>query len=229
MRGIDLTISAGEFVAVVGPNGAGKSTLIKAILGLASLAAGSLELFGAIGTRDRSRIGYVPQRQTVGGPIPSTVYEVVASGRLADGRWTPLRRADHVATQRALDRFSLSGVARQPVSELSGGQQRRVLIARALVRDVELVLLDEPIAGVDVDAQAELASVLDSLAIGGTTIVVVTHELVPIEQSLTRVVWVSRGQIEYDGPPTAAILSATSEPFAHHDGGGPHDRGLLES
>lgn len=224
---LNLAISAGEFVAVVGPNGAGKSTLMKAMLGLARIDAGSIALFGSRGTRQRSRIGYVPQRQTLSGAIPTTVYEVVASGCLADGRWTPLRRGDHEATRVAIDRLSLSELARKPVSDLSGGQQRRVLIARALVRDVELLMLDEPIAGVDVDAQAELAQILDSLAMSGTTIVVVTHELAPFEQSLTRVVWVSRGQIEYDGPPTSAILSATSEPFTHHE---PHPsgRGLLE-
>ncbi|HVQ89050.1 MAG TPA: ATP-binding cassette domain-containing protein [Actinomycetes bacterium] len=228
LRDVDLSISPGEFVAVVGPNGAGKSTLIKAMLGLASVDAGTIELFGTPGTRGRSRIGYVPQRQTVSGALPTNVYEVVASGCLADGRWTPLRRSDHAATARALKRLSLDQLAYEPVTRLSGGQQRRVLIARALVRDVELLLLDEPTAGVDVDAQADLADALDALAIGGTTIVVVTHELAPFEQSLTRVVWVNRGRVEYDGPPTASILSATSEPFAHHHSDPPPDRGLLE-
>jgi zinc transport system ATP-binding protein len=229
IHGVDLSVSPGEFVALVGPNGSGKSTLVKAIVGLAEVQSGSVELFGAEGATRRSRVGYVPQRHTAGGPIPSTVEEVVSSGCLADRRWRPLGRTDREATAAALDRLGLAPLARKPVERLSGGQQRRVLIARALVRDVQFLVLDEPTAGLDAEAQAELAEVLDQLSRTGTTILVVTHDTGPFERSLTRIVWISHGRIEYDGPPTEAILRATGEPFAHHDDDpSPPERRLMD-
>jgi zinc transport system ATP-binding protein len=116
-----------------------------------------------------------------------------------------------------MERAGVDDLARQPVHTLSGGQQRRVLIARALASEAELLLLDEPTAGVDVEAQAGVVEVLGALSRQGTTIVVVTHDLEPVSSHLTRVVWVSHGRIEYDGAPTQAVLIAASEPFAHHD------------
>ena len=220
LRDVDFAVCAGEFVAIVGPNGSGKSTLVKAIVGLADRSAGELDLFGvpAERYRERWRIGYVPQRHTVGGPIPATVREVVMSGRLPrSGLWRPPKAADRSAVSRAMERVGVSDLASQPVHQLSGGQQRRVLIARALAAETELLLLDEPTAGVDVEAQASLVEVLGALSRQGVTIAVVTHELEPFSSHLTRVVWVSHGRIEYDGDPTQAVLLAASEPFAHHD------------
>jgi zinc transport system ATP-binding protein len=220
LHDIDFAICAGEFTAIVGPNGSGKSTLVKSILGLTDRSAGELDLFGvpAEQYRERWRIGYVPQRHTVGGPIPATVREVVASGRLPrSGLWTLPKAADRSAVSRAMERVGVSDLADQPVHQLSGGQQRRVLIARALAAETELLLLDEPTAGVDVDSQAALVDVLGALSRQGVTIAVVTHDLEPFSAHLTRVVWVSHGRIEYDGDPTQAILLAASEPFAHHD------------
>ncbi len=220
LHDIDFAICAGEFTAIVGPNGSGKSTLVKSILGLTDRSAGELDLFGvpAEQYRERWRIGYVPQRHTVGGPIPATVREVVASGRLPrSGLWTLPKAADRSAVSRAMERVGVSDLATQPVHQLSGGQQRRVLIARALAAETELLLLDEPTAGVDVDSQAALVDVLGALSRQGVTIAVVTHDLEPFSSHLTRVVWVSHGRIEYDGDPTQAILLAASEPFAHHD------------
>ena len=112
------------------------------------------------------------------------------------------------------------------VQRLSGGQQRRTLIARALASETELLLLDEPTAGIDVEAQAALSQTLQELASQGTTIVLVTHDLAPFEAHLTRVVWVNRGRIDYDGPPTQSVLTAASEPFAHHIED-PNDRSAL--
>jgi zinc transport system ATP-binding protein len=220
LRDIDFAICAGEFTAIVGPNGSGKSTLVKSLLGLATRSSGDLDLFGlpAEQYRERWRIGYVPQRHTVGGPIPATVREVVASGRLPrSGLWRLPSAADRSAVNRAMERVDISDLASQPVHQLSGGQQRRVLIARALAAETELLLLDEPTAGVDVESQAALVQVLGDLSRQGVTIAVVTHDLEPFSPHLTRVVWVSHGRIEYDGDPTQAILLAASEPFAHHD------------
>ena len=220
LRGVDFAICAGEFTAIVGPNGSGKSTLVKSVLGLTTRSAGDLELFGVPDDRFRQRwrLGYVPQRLTVGGPIPTTVAEVVTSGRLA--RLGVLRRpskTDRLAVQTAMERVGIADLAGRQIQALSGGQQRRVLIARALAGEAELLLLDEPTAGVDVEAQAAVIDVLGSLSRSGTTIAVVTHDLEPFAPHLTRVVWVSHGRIAYDGDPTQAIMVAASEPFAHHD------------
>ena len=201
---------------------------MKSVLGLADRSEGELELFGvpAEQYRQRWRIGYVPQRQTVGGPIPATVREVVMSGRLPrSGLWRLPSTSDRAAVAQAMKRVDISDLATRRVHQLSGGQQRRVLIARALAAETELLLLDEPTAGVDAESQAALVDVLGDLSRQGVTIAVVTHELEPFSPHLTRVVWVNHGRIVYDGDPTQAILVATSEPFAHHDHGDdpPHD------
>ena len=220
LREVTLSINAHDFVAIVGPNGAGKSTLVKGILGLVTVASGTASLFGEPATdfAQRWRIGYVPQRHTVGGPIPATVREVVTSGRLPRSgllRWAS--GADRRAVENAMERVGISDLARRPVHQLSGGQQRRVLMARALAAEAELMLLDEPTAGVDVEAQASVVEVLATLSASGVTVAVVTHDLEPFARHLTRVIWVSRGGISYDGPPTPAIVAAASEPFSHHD------------
>jgi zinc transport system ATP-binding protein len=220
LSGIDIAINEHDFLAIVGPNGAGKSTLVKGILGLVDVNASRAELFGVIASTfdQRWRIGYVPQRQSVGGPIPTTAREVVASGRLSRSgvlRWSSA--TDRRAVDQSMERVGIARLARRPVNQLSGGQQQRVLIARALAAEAELLLLDEPTAGVDIDAQAAVVDVLADLGRSGVTIVVVTHDLEPFAAYLTRVLWVSRGGISYDGPPTPAIVAAASEPFSHHD------------
>lgn len=220
LRDVDVSINEHDFIAIVGPNGAGKSTLVKGILGLVTIESGTAELFGvpAADFDQHWRIGYVPQRHTLGGPIPATVREVVVSGRLPRAgflRWSS--PADRRAVEQAMERVGIADLARRPVHQLSGGQQRRVLIARALAAEAELMLLDEPTAGVDVEAQASVVDVLADLSRSGVTITVVTHDLEPFATHLTRVMWVSRGGISYDGPPTPAIVSAASEPFSHHD------------
>jgi zinc transport system ATP-binding protein len=226
LHDVDLAVNAHDFVALVGSNGAGKSTLVKGVLGLVEVSHGMVRLFGrpADEFSERWRIGYVPQRHTVGGPIPATVREVVISGRLPRSgllRWSSA--ADRDAVDEAMRRVGIVELARRPVHELSGGQQRRVLIARALAAEAELLILDEPTAGVDVEAQAAVVQVLGELSRAGVTVVVVTHDLAPFTDQLTRVVWVGRGGIAYDGPPTAQIVAAASEPFTHHDHPEPYD------
>jgi zinc transport system ATP-binding protein len=204
VRDLDFEMSRGDVVAVLGPNGSGKSTLVRGLLGLVPLLAGSVRIFGADirSVRRARRVGYVPQRHTVGSGIPSTVREVVASGRLA-GRppWRAFTTEDGDAIQRALDTVGLAGHDRTPVSRLSGGQQRRVLIARALAGDPALLILDEPTAGVDLANQRQLTETLATLRSHGTTTLLVAHELGPMEPLVTRVVVVRDGSIVYDGPP----------------------------
>ncbi|MFI7443835.1 metal ABC transporter ATP-binding protein [Nonomuraea indica] len=204
LRGVDLTVRPGEVVALLGPNGSGKSTLVRALLGLIPLSGGQTLVYGSPPARFRQwwRVGYVPQRLQVGGGVPATVREVVASGRIA--RQSRLRRtsaADRAAVDAALESVGLAGRAGDPVQELSGGQQQRVLIARALAGEPDTYVMDEPTAGVDAETQQLLADTLATLVLEGKTIVLVAHELGPLEPLVTRGVVVRDGRIAHDGPP----------------------------
>ena len=213
---VDLTVAPGESVAVLGSNGSGKTTLARGILGLAPLLAGQLEVLGApVGRRrERGRVGYVPQRHTISGAVPATVREVVSVGRLARlGLFRRLGGADRRAVEDAIAAVGLTDRTDDPVATLSGGQQRRVLVARALAAEPELLLMDEPTAGVDAASQDALAGVLAGVKAAGTTLLVVTHETGPLADVLDRAVVVDHGRIRYDGP------LAGAEPWA---GGGHH-------
>ncbi|MCL2316506.1 MAG: metal ABC transporter ATP-binding protein, partial [Actinomycetia bacterium] len=182
LRDIGLTLTSGETVALLGGNGSGKTTLLRALLGLVPLAAGRAELFGTpVGAfREWWRVGYVPQRGRLR-VASATVEEVVASGRLARRRWfRPAGQDDRAATARALELVNLDHLAHRPVAQLSGGQRQRALIARALASRPDLIVLDEPLAGLDLDTQAGLAAVLGRLKAAGTSILVVLHELGPM-------------------------------------------------
>jgi zinc transport system ATP-binding protein len=201
LHGVSLTVEPGEVVAVVGPNGSGKSTLVRGLLGLADVLSGRVLLFGqdAASFRDHARIGYVPQRHTIAGAIPSTVEEVVASGRLPRKRiWERMTPADHRAVRAAIEEVGLTERRRTPVGILSGGQQRRVLIARALATEPDVLVMDEPTAGVDVENQRSLAATLARLAGGGRTMIIVTHELDALSTVVTRVVSVGGGRVTSD-------------------------------
>ncbi|WP_207946532.1 metal ABC transporter ATP-binding protein [Actinomadura sp. 7K507] len=202
LAGIDLRVGAGDVLAVLGANGAGKSTLVKALLGLVPLSAGRTEIYGEPPARFRgwNRIGYVPQRLPMGGGVPATVREVVSSGRVARrSRWWPAlfndRAADRAAVDRALRTVDLTDRAGDSAHLLSGGQQQRVLIARALAGEPDLFVMDEPTAGVDARSQAALASALRELADEGRTVVLVTHELGPLEPLVTRTIELGQGRI----------------------------------
>ena len=193
LTGVDLTVQRGEVLAVRGPNGAGKSTLVRGLLGLSEVLAGEVRVFGQPRGqfRDWQRVGYVPQRSTVVGSVPVTVRELVSSGRLGRvGPWRRFGEADRCAVDCALDGVGLAGFDRRPVAELSGGQQRRALVARALAGDPELLVLDEPTAGVDADNQRVLAATLGGLAATGISVVVVVHEVGPLAPVITRTVTV---------------------------------------
>lgn len=220
VRGVDLDLARGEVLALLGANGSGKSTLVKGVLGLAQVLSGSVELFGtpAYEFHDRFRLGYVPQRHTVGGTIPATVREVVSSGRLSRSRWWARPgAADREAVERALQVVGLQDRARAPLAELSGGQQRRVLIARALAGGPDVLVMDEPTAGVDASSQRALAATMQRLVDQDVTMLVVTHEVGPMAALITRAVVMQEGRIGYDGPlPTAGLLT-DDHAHVHHD------------
>jgi zinc transport system ATP-binding protein len=213
LRGIDLTVRAGEAVAILGANGSGKSTLIRTVLGLVPRVAGTVRLFGVDqarpARRQLRRVGYVPQRLGAGSGVPATVAEVVASGRLARRTLLrPARAADRTAVASALAAVGLADRASAPVGTLSGGQQQRTLIARALAAEPELLILDEPTAGVDAASQEAFAEALRSFLDGGGSVLLVAHELGPLAALVTRAVVIHDGVVAHDG--------AVPEPAGHH-------------
>ncbi|MFE9493500.1 MULTISPECIES: metal ABC transporter ATP-binding protein [Streptomyces] len=207
LRGIDLTVRAGEVVALLGANGSGKSTAVRTLIGQVPAGSGAIELFGTPrrSFRDWARVGYVPQRTSAAGGVPATVAEIVASGRLARTRFRFFRGADREAVHRALDMVGMADRAKDPVTALSGGQHQRVLIARALVSEPELLIMDEPMAGVDLASQEVLAATLREQVARGTTVLVVLHELGPLEPLIDRAVVLRDGCVLHDGPPPRAV------------------------
>ncbi|HEY0003012.1 MAG TPA: metal ABC transporter ATP-binding protein [Actinoplanes sp.] len=211
LHDVSMTVAGGEVVAVLGANGSGKSTLIRAILGLVPLTHGEISLFGVPrrGFRDWARVGYVPQRLGAGSGVPATVGEVVASGRLARrGVFRPARAADRAAVREALTGVGLLDRIDDPVATLSGGQQQRTLIARALAGQPDLLVLDEPTAGVDAASQDAFAAVLARFEAAGGTILLVAHELGPLRPLIDRAVVVHQGRVAHEGIPP--------EPAGHH-------------
>lgn len=221
---LTLRVREGEVVALLGPNGSGKSTLVKGVLGLADHLGGEVEVLGRPRQDvNRSRMGYVPQRHTLSGAVRSTVTEVVATGRLAlRPWWRPAGGIDRQRVREAIDKVGLADRVATDVATLSGGQQRRVLIARALAADPHLLLLDEPMAGVDTASQDVLAEVLQRLASSGVTLVVVTHEVDALHAVLDRIVAMDRGRICFDDTPRAYGLHRRA-PGHRHDGHQHHD------
>jgi zinc transport system ATP-binding protein len=205
LRGVDLAVEAGEFVAIAGPNGGGKTTLLRLALGLERPTRGSVRLFGEPAGQfgDRARLGYLAQRTTLGVQAPATVREVVAAGRCARKPFGRFTRADDEAIEQAVERVGLAELAGRPLTRLSGGQQQRAFIAKALAAEPTVLALDEPTTGVDVESQEALAGLLAELHRDlGVTILYVSHEFGAIEHVVERLVLV-RELIVFDGAPSA--------------------------
>ncbi|MEC3892324.1 MULTISPECIES: metal ABC transporter ATP-binding protein [Nocardiopsis] len=218
LDGVDVEIPVGRTLAVLGPNGSGKSTLMRAMLGIVPLTSGEIRVHGTPlkRFRDWRRIGYVPQRLTAGGAVPATVREIVASGQVARRRRLSLpTRADRVAVDEALAAVDLGDRAGDSVRELSGGQQQRVLIARALAGRPDTFVMDEPMAGVDADNQRALAEAISRLRDQGSTVVLVLHELGPLEEVIDRAVVLEHGRVVHDGAPPKAT-GACARPGHEH-------------
>ncbi|MGE9693714.1 metal ABC transporter ATP-binding protein [Streptomyces sp. CH6] len=207
LHGVDVRVRRGEVVTLLGANGSGKSTAVRAAIGQVPVTGGGVELFGTPlrRFRDWARLGYVPQRTTAAGGVPTTVSEIVASGRLARARLGFLGRADRAAIRAALEEVGMADRAKDPVEALSGGQHQRVLIARALACEPELLVMDEPMAGVDLESQQVLARTLAAQVERGTTVLLVLHELGPLEPLIDRAVVLRDGCVVHDGPPPRAV------------------------
>ncbi len=180
---IDFSIPRGVLVGVVGPNGAGKSTLIKAVLGMVPLASGWVQSFGRPVKEMRSRIGYVPQRESVDWDFPTNALDVVLMGLYGKLGW--IRRPGKAERERARHCLHLVGMADyadRQISQLSGGQQQRVFLARALAQNADLYLMDEPFAGVDAATERAIVDLLQGLKREGRTVIVVHHDLQTVEE-----------------------------------------------
>lgn len=221
LRGIDLSVDDGEVVALLGANGSGKSTLVRALVGAVPIESGEVELLGRpLGDAvDWARIGYVPQRVSAATGVPTTAGEVVTSGLLHGHRLRPPRHARRLVLE-ALELVGLTHHLDRPVRDLSGGQQQRVLIARALVRDPALLVLDEPVAGVDLPSQEAFATTLAALTARGRTVLVVLHELGAIAPLVQRAVVLRHGAVVHDGAPPSP---AREHGDPGHDHVHPHD------
>ncbi len=192
LDGVTCAIYRGEQIAVVGPNGAGKSTLFKTLVGLLKPCAGTTHYFGA-STAAPSLIAYLPQRSMVDWHFPVSVADVVMMGRV--GRVGLFRRPgahDRTLVAEALDLVKMSHLARRQISELSGGQQQRVFLARALAQEARLLLMDEPLSGLDVASQDMLFQVLDDLRARDVTILTALHDLQLAARHFDRVMLLNR-------------------------------------
>lgn len=178
LYGVDLTIPKGQLVGIVGPNGAGKSTLIKAVMGLLPLRSGWVEVFGQSFKKTKTRVGYVPQRESVDWDFPVNVMDVVMMGRYGKlGLFHRPKKKDWDIARECLDKVKMLPFANRQISNLSGGQQQRVFLARALAQESDLYLMDEPFAGVDAATEAAIIELLKELKDRGKTILVVHHDL----------------------------------------------------
>lgn len=179
LRDATFTIPTGATTAVIGPNGSGKTTLLRAIIGLLQPRRGALQVLGAPAGRRRRAVAYVMQSNRVNEAVPLTVTEVVRMGRYAQrglvGRFTS---EDHEAVDEAMDRMGISDLARRHLRELSGGQRQRVFVAQGLAQDGELLLLDEPVTGLDLVSQERIERLLEDETSRGHTVVLTTHDVV---------------------------------------------------
>jgi zinc transport system ATP-binding protein len=199
---VSLVVREHDFVSVVGPNGGGKTTLLKLILGLLHPTNGTIRVFGMRPEEARPRIGYMPQHAHLDPQFPVTVTDVVLMGRIGQGqRFGFYSRRDREAAQNALEVMGMSNHRRTHFSALSGGQRQRVLIARALACEPELLLLDEPTAGLDLAVEGELYELLKGFA-HRLTVVMVSHDLGFVSRFVNKVVCVKRNVVVH---PTSEI------------------------
>ncbi|MFQ3620978.1 MAG: metal ABC transporter ATP-binding protein [Spirochaetales bacterium] len=189
LENVHFHIHRGEFIALVGPNGSGKSTLLKLLLGLEKPVEGTVQVLGKAPELVRERIGYIPQHSDPDRDFPITVREVVRMGRLRGfHRFLP---EDAEAVKRALAQVEVGDLANRPFYALSGGQRRRVLVARALAAEPEILVMDEPTTNMDVESEARLFKTLGQLK-GNTTILIVTHDMEFVSALTDRVLCVGR-------------------------------------
>jgi ABC-type Mn2+/Zn2+ transport system ATPase subunit len=216
LEGVSFAVRAGERIGIVGPNGAGKSTLFKALVGLLP-HQGAISIQGASCQDSHTLIGYVPQREAIDLNFPATVWDVVMMGRARQiGYILPPRKRDRLAVREALERVGMWDLRKRQIGELSGGQRRRVFVARALAQQASTLLLDEPFSGVDATAETDIFQVLDALREDGVAVLLATHNLAQAATHYDRLLLLNHGRMLAFGTPqevyTPQLLGAT---FGH--------------
>ncbi|MCI0545711.1 MAG: metal ABC transporter ATP-binding protein [Candidatus Rokubacteria bacterium] len=204
LEGIHLTVAPGDFLGIIGPNGSGKTTLLRVVLGLLPPTRGTVRLFGTspAAFRQWSRLGYVPQRATLDPSLPATAEEVVGTGLIPLlGPVGRAGRAGHERVREALARVGMQAHLRTRIGALSSGQQQRVLIARALVSDPELLILDEPTSGVDPETQTSFYAMLSHLnREREVTLVMVSHDIGVVAREVTKIACLNRRLVFHGRP-----------------------------
>ena len=217
LEDVSFSLERGSLVGLVGPNGSGKSTLLKVMLGLHRPWRGSVRLFGEAPAAGRRRVGYAPQSELVDWSFPVTVADVVAMGRIGPvagrtrlwppaslGPWRRSGREDRLIVARCLERVRLDSLAKRPIGELSGGEQRRMLIARALAREPDILLLDEPMAGLDAASQHDVIHLFEELRDEGKTLLVATHDISCVAACFNLALLLHQRVVAY-GPPAQVL------------------------
>ena len=236
LNDVTLTVKAGQFVTVVGPNGAGKSTLFKLLAGLLEPSSGDVKIFGH-GPRGHFCIAYVVQRSAVDWSFPLSVYDVVMMGRAREiGLFRRASRKDHDYVKQCLDLVGIGDLAERRINELSGGQQQRMFIARALAQEAALMLMDEPVYGLDMTTQRGLLALIAELGRRGVTVMVATHDLDIAAENFDRVMLLNHRLVGIDKPAKlftperiveafGGVVHANAGQLAFHDTccGGEHD------
>ena len=180
---VSLSVESGQLVGVIGPNGSGKSTLLKSLLGFVKPDFGEVELFGEDADKAKGRVAYVPQRGSVDWDFPVTVGEVALMGRYGKQPWwRDMSAEDREIADYALEQVRMSEFRNRQIGQLSGGQQQRVFMARAIAQGSEILLLDEPFAGVDAATERAILDVLETTREAGRTLVVVHHDLTTADE-----------------------------------------------
>ncbi len=216
LEDISFQLDRGAQVAVVGPNGAGKSTLFNIIAGITKPDQGDVHIYGS-GPDGHICVGYVPQRNRIDWRFPVTVSDVVMMGRIGQiglFRWP--RRGDWAMVESALAQVGMADFAKRQIGELSGGQQQRVFLARALAQEAELLMLDEPLTGLDMPSQQAILEILEDLSRQGITTLVATHDINSAAAQFATMMLINRRMIAYGSPQEVLTHGALTEAFGAH-------------
>ena len=217
LEAVNFQVDRGDMVGIIGPNGSGKSTLIKTVLGLIKPLRGEVSVLGIDGVPQRHLVGYTPQTELVDWDFPVTVADVALMGRYSRrGLFHRTTKEDREAADASLELVKMFDLRDRLIGELSGGQRRRVLLARAMAHSPELLLLDEPMAGLDATAQHQLLDLLDELRAKGATVVLSTHDLSCVSSRCDKAACLNRRLIAYGKPSEVLNEQVLGDTFGTH-------------